>query len=590
MKRNQLLAYKPESINLTKYMFFTGKGGVGKTSIACATAVSLADAGNKVLLISTDPASNLQDVFSTELNNKGTVISEIPNLTVINLNPEDAAKDYKESIIAPYRGKMSEAIIKNIEEQLSGSCTVEIAAFNEFSEVITSREKSDLYDYILFDTAPTGHTLRMLELPSAWGNYISNETPSANYVGQLSGMREKQEMYMEAVKILSDPQFTTLVLVSRPDYTPLEEVSRSSAELSDMNIKNQLMVVNGLLEYVDESDITSKELYNKQTNALEQLPDNLDSLRSFFVPLRSYNLTGIENLRNFFTRDLVSDSKDQQTISNYQTLKELGNYLSETNKRVIFTMGKGGVGKTTMAASIALDLASKGQKIHLTTTDPADHLKFIIHGEKNITVSSIDPEAELAAYENEVVEKAIKAGKTEEEVAYVKEDLKSPCTKEIAVFRAFADIVKKADTEVVIIDTAPTGHTLLLLDTTQSYHKEVERTQGDIPQSVRNLLPRLRDKNETEVIIVTLPEATPVFEATRLREDLQRAGIENKWWIVNNSMVNTSTQNPLLRARAAAETKWINEVNKISSGNFVLVPWYNQELKGENLKLLLQDK
>lgn len=588
MKRNQLVAYKPESINLSKYMFFTGKGGVGKTSIACATAVSLADVGNKVLLISTDPASNLQDVFSTELNNKGTVIRDIPNLTVINLNPEDAAKDYKESIIAPYRGKMSEAIIKNIEEQLSGSCTVEIAAFNEFSEIITSKEKSEQYDYILFDTAPTGHTLRMLELPSAWGNYISNEAPSANYVGQLSGMREKQAMYMEAVKKLSDGELTTLVLVSRPDYTPLQEVSRSSSELWDMDIKNQWMVVNGLLDHADENDLISKELYDKQTNALEQQPHNLDSLKSFYVPLRSYNLTGIENLRNFFTQDVVPDSKDQQSVSDYQTLKELGNYLRETNKRVIFTMGKGGVGKTTMAASIAIDLASKGQKVHLTTTDPADHLKFIIHGEKNITVSRINPEAELTAYENEVIEKAVKAGKTGEEIAYVKEDLKSPCTKEIAVFRAFADIVKKADTEVVIIDTAPTGHTLLLLDTTQSYHKEVERTQGNIPESVRNLLPRLRDKKETEVIIVTLPEATPVLEAERLREDLQRAGIENKWWIVNNSMVNTPTQSPLLKARAVAETKWIDEVNTISSGNMVLVPWQNQELKGENLKLLLQ--
>lgn len=591
MKRNQLTEYNPEAINLTKYMFFTGKGGVGKTSLACATAVTLADLQKKVLLISTDPASNLQDVFNTQLNNKGSLISEVPNLTVINLNPEDAAHDYKESIIAPYRGKLPEAMIKNIEEQLSGSCTVEIAAFNEFSEIITSKDKSALYDYIIFDTAPTGHTLRMLELPSAWGNFISNETPSANYVGQLSGMREKQEMYMEAVEKLSDPKQTTLVLVSRPDYTPLQEVSRSSNELWDMNIKNQWMVVNGLLSDGDKNDIISTELYNKQTNALEQLPKNLDSLKSFYVPLRSYNLTGIENLRRFFKQDIIADNQDLGgSFDEYKTLKELGQYLSTTNKRVIFTMGKGGVGKTTLAASLALELASKGQKVHLTTTDPADHLKFIIQKENNITVSSIDPEAELTAYKNEVIEKAKNAGKNKEEIAYVEEDLRSPCTKEIAVFRAFAEIVRKADTEVVIIDTAPTGHTLLLLDTTQSYHKEVERTQGDIPESVRNLLPRLRDKNETEVIIVTLPEATPVLEAERLREDLKRAGIENKWWIVNNSMINTPTQNPLLKARAVSEKKWINEVSSISSGNMVLVPWYNQELKGENLRLLLQDK
>ena len=589
MTREQLQTYIPQDIQLTKYMFFTGKGGVGKTSLACATAVALADNGKNVLLISTDPASNLQDVFNTFIDNKGVQIKEVPNLTVINLNPEEAAGEYRESIIGPYRGKIPAMMIKNMEEQLSGSCTVEIAAFNEFSEVITSKEKSETYDYILFDTAPTGHTLRMLELPSAWDHYISNENPSENYMGQLSGMKEKQELYKEAVERLSDPKQTTLVLVSRPDYTPLKEVARSSQELWDIQIRNQWFIINGLMEKPDSEDLSENEYYNKQSLALKKAPDILNHQKKFFVPLRSYNMTGIENLRNLLVKDNLEPHSEPQKIIHYKSLNVLVDELYKSNKKVIFTMGKGGVGKTTMAAVLALGLLDKGKKVHLTTTDPADHLKYIINESEGLRITNINPEKELEAYTSDIIFEAKNQGKTDAEIAYITEDLQSPCTKEIAVFRAFSDIVAEADEEIVIIDTAPTGHTLLLLDSTQSYHKEVERSQGDIPQSVKNLLPRLRDRRETEVLIVTLPEATPVLEAERLKADLSRAGIENTWWIVNNSMSNTNTTSPLLKARANGEQKWIEKVDELTDGNKVVVSWTSHELKGENLKTLLKN-
>lgn len=558
---------------LTQYIFFTGKGGVGKTSVACATAVGLEDAGNKILLVSTDPASNLQDVFDMPLDNKGTVIKEVPNLTVINLDPEQAAQEYKESVIGPYRGKLPESVIVNMEEQLSGSCTVEIAAFNEFSDVITNAEKSKNFDYIIFDTAPTGHTLRMLQLPSAWDTFIDENTTGASCLGQLSGLEDRKEVYKQAVATLSDGTKTTLYLVSRPDETPLKEVERSSSELLDLNIKAQRLIINGVLESYEESDNISRQLYERQQKALKNRPAALLQLPTSYVPLRSYNMTGIDNIRNMLKTDVQSAENTQAVnVGDFKNLDNLIEDLYQSKKRVIFTMGKGGVGKTTIAATIARGLAAKGVKVHLSTTDPANHLGYVKTQIEGITVSHIDEKAVLEAYQKNILDKA-RETMGDADLSYIEEDLRSPCTQEIAVFNAFAEIVAKADNEVIVIDTAPTGHTLLLLDATQSYHHEVERTQGNITPAVANLLPRLRNEAETEVVIVTLPETTPVFEAQRLQADLLRAGLKNKWWVVNSSMLLTDTQNPFLKAKAASEIQWIERVKELSKGNFAVIPW-----------------
>lgn len=565
--------YNPAKENFTKYIFFTGKGGVGKTSIACATATNLADSGKNVLLVSTDPASNLQDVFDMPLNNKGTKIKEIPTLTVINLDPEQAAFEYKESVIAPYRGKLPESVIANMEEQLSGSCTVEIAAFNEFSDVITNEEKRKGFDHIIFDTAPTGHTLRMLQLPSAWNTFIDENTTGASCLGQLSGLEDRKEVYKEAVKTLADGTQTTLFLVSRPDETPLKEVERSSKELADLDIKAQQLIINGVMEEHDENDTISKQLFTRQQSALKNRSQILLNLTTYFVPLRSYNMTGIDNIRNMLNKDasIVNTQKDVDT-SSYQPLENLIEDLYQSQKRVIFTMGKGGVGKTTIAAQIARGLASKGVKVHLSTTDPANHLAYVNTKIEGITVSHIDEKAVLETYKKNVLDKAKKT-MGDADLSYIEEDLRSPCTQEIAVFNAFAEIVAKADNEVIVIDTAPTGHTLLLLDSTQSYHKEVERTQGDINPAVQSLLPRLRNPKETEVVIVTLPETTPVFEAQRLQEDLARAGIQNNWWVVNSSLLLTDTNSSFLKVKAQSEVQWIEKVKELSHNSFVVIPW-----------------
>ena len=572
-----------EHIN-TKYLFYTGKGGVGKTTAASATAIQLANDGFKVVLVSTDPASNLQDVFERELDDNGTEIEEIPGLTVANFDPVSAAEEYKESIVGPYRGILPDAAVQNMEEQLSGSCTTEIASFDQFAKFLTSPDISDQYDYIIFDTAPTGHTLRLLQLPSAWTNFFDENTTGTSCMGQLSGLDEERESYSLAVETLANSEMTTLLLVTRPQEGPLVEANRASEELRALGVENQKLIVNGLLE--NPTDTISQTYYDIQQESLKQMPENLKNLPTFEIPLRPYNLASIESIGLLLSEEQPEIKHEEVQAQEFPRLQTVIDDLYKSNKRVVFTMGKGGVGKTTIAASIAKGLVEKGKKVHLTTTDPAAHLNYIVHESDTLGVSHIDEKKELELYQNEVLAKA-RESMSEEDLAYVEEDLNSPCTEEIAVFRKFAEIVSMTEADVVVIDTAPTGHTLLLLESSQSYAQEVERTSGEVPESITRLLPILQDHNQTEVVMVTLPENTPVYESIRLQEDLDRAGIAHTWWVVNNSLLSTGTTNETLLARAKSEEEWIQRVDGLSNGHFAVIDWSPFELKEDVLATIV---
>lgn len=577
--------FNPNKTELTPFLFFTGKGGVGKTSTACATAVSLADQGKKILLVSTDPASNLQDVLDVELTNDPKAIPSINNLFACNIDPEASAKIYREKVVGPYRGKLPDAVLSTMEEQLSGACTVEIAAFDEFSHLLSDEDVLNQYDHVLFDTAPTGHTLRLLQLPTAWTGYLEESTHGASCLGPLSGLGEKKEIYAKAVESLSDSDKTTLILVSRPDISSLVEANRASSELEEIGINNQILIVNGLLQTHNPNDNVSTAFYERQRNALKETPETLKQVVTFSLPFVSYSLTGVDNLRHLFSSHAITafenDDLGKETIQ-LPGLNKVIDDFSSNNIRVIFTMGKGGVGKTSIASAIAVGLSEKGHRVHLTTTDPAAHLAYTFEGSilgENLTISSISPEIEVKKYQQEMLSTAGK-GLDEEGLAYLKEDLESPCTEEIALFRAFADVVEKSEHEIVVIDTAPTGHTLLLLDSTEAYHKEMSRSTGEVPESVKKLLPRLRNPEETGVVIVTLAEATPVLEAARLQEDLKRAQIDPKWWIINQSLYATDTTDPVLKGRALSEIKWIRRVKEELAPQCAVIPWLHEEKIG----------
>jgi arsenite-transporting ATPase len=562
----------------TRNLFFTGKGGVGKTSVACATAVKLADAGKKVLLVSTDPASNLDEVLGVTLENHPTPIPEIPTLFAMNLDPEKSAAEYRERMVGPYRGVLPDAAVASMEEQFSGSCTLEIAAFDEFSRLLGDPTATAQYDHVVFDTAPTGHTLRLLTLPSAWDGFMEQNTTGTSCLGPLAGLQSQQKLYQESVKSLSDEAVTTLVLVARAEPSALREAARTSGELAELGVQNQHLVINGVFEAVDSSDPFAAALQQRGATALKAMPDELKAFPQTIVPLSPNGILGIDSLRHLGTVDSASlkDANDESTaqVDDLPILSELIDELVAPGHGVILAMGKGGVGKTTVAAAVAVAIAERGYEVHLSTTDPAAHIAAAMNDERlpNLSVSRIDPTEETAKYSAEVLGKA-GANLDAQGKALLEEDLRSPCTEEIAVFRAFADAVAAGTNKFVVLDTAPTGHTVLLLDSALAYHREVTRQTSEMPEAVENLLPRLRDPNFTRVLIVTLAEATPVHEAAALQRDLRRAEIEPYAWVINQVLSPLPITDPLMKQRQSHEQQYLSEVQQTLANRVAVIPW-----------------
>ncbi|TVS09393.1 MAG: arsenical pump-driving ATPase [Planctomycetaceae bacterium] len=562
----------------TRNLFFTGKGGVGKTSLACATAIGLADRGKRVLLVSTDPASNLDEVLGVSLGSEPTAIADVPGLCAMNLDADAAAREYRERLVGPYRGVLPDTVVASMEEQLSGSCTVEIAAFDEFSRLLADADTTAEFDHVVFDTAPTGHTLRLLSLPAAWSGFIDTNTSGASCLGPLAGLQAQHQLYKDTVRALSDAQTTTLVLVTRPEPSALAEAARSSGELADLDVQNQHLVINAVFHSQTDDDPIAQAWQRRGQDALASIPEGLNGFARTELPLAPYNLVGISALRAMLDGGLQDqeDGVRERPVEAQRLPLPLVQWIDQiaaAGRGAILTMGKGGVGKTTIAAAIAVELARRGHRVHLTTTDPAAHVMHAVgQAPARLTVDRIDPRAETEAYRAEVMA-SMAADLDVQGRALLEEDLRSPCTEEIAVFRAFARAVDQGQDGFVVLDTAPTGHTILLLDATLAYHRELSRQSTDIPDSVQQLLPRLRDPDFTRVLLVTLPEATPVHEAAQLQDDLVRAGIRPFGWVINQSLAPLPITDPVLLARQHHEGQYIREVVRQRASRTAIVPW-----------------
>ncbi|MGL4190347.1 MAG: arsenical pump-driving ATPase [Sphaerotilus sulfidivorans] len=560
----------------TRHLFFTGKGGVGKTSLASACAVRLAEAGRRVLLVSTDPASNLDEVLETRLSDTPTRVAGVPGLSALNIDPEAAAAAYRERMVGPYRSLLPEAAIRSMEEQFSGGCTVEIAAFDAFAALLAGTGVAGDFDHVVFDTAPTGHTLRLLTLPSAWSEFLSTNTTGTSCLGPLAGLEHNRSIYAAAVAALTDAAVTTVVLVARPETAALREAERSRHELAELGVANQVLAINGLFDAPSE-DPVAQAMARRHRDALAALPVDLAALPRSCTGFIARGLVGLEALRALLhpvqSPATASTAPDLPALALPPGLAPLVDDIERAGHGLVMTMGKGGVGKTTVAAAVAVALAARGHRVLLSTTDPAAHLAWSLdEAVPGLTVQRIDPTIEVARHRDEVLARA-GTGLDPSARAMLEEDLRSPCTEEIAVFRAFAATVAQAAHGFVVLDTAPTGHTVLLMDSAEAYHREVGRTRGDLPEAVVNLLPRLRDPEFTRVLVVTLAEATPVHEAERLQDDLRRAGIEPFAWVIEQSLLASGTTDPVLAERGRCERPWVQQVMTTDARRCALLAW-----------------
>lgn len=572
----------------TSYLFFTGKGGVGKTSLSCATAIKLADEGKQVLLVSTDPASNLEDVLQSKVYDKINSVTGVPNLRAINIDPEISAEEYRARVTEPLKKILSEADIKKMNEELSGACTTEIAAFDEFSRFISGEYEAGGFDVVVFDTAPTGHTLRLLELPAAWASFTEENPDGASCLGPTSALKSSQDRYKTVIERLRNSEMTTFYLVSRPDKFSLKEASRTSKELVELGMKNQKLLINGVFKAIDATDEFAAKMENLTVKELNAIPENLQQLPLISYPLLPYNILGIQKLRSLLNtelqKELVSagvpyiEEQDKLLDGIEDLVKDL---TRNRSNGLIMTMGKGGVGKTITASALAIMIANKGFEVHLTTTDPAAHVQDFLNQltdiPKNLTVDRIDPKLETQRYMEKVLSQK---GKNLDEQAkkLLLEDLKSPCTEEVAVFHAFSKAIHQAKRKFVVIDTAPTGHTLLLLDTAGSYHREVLRTTGMDPKKIKTPYMFLQDSDLSRIILVSLPETTPMREAAALQEDLKRAGIGTYAWIVNQSLsMQEEIKDPLLKSRALEEANIISEIKREHAARLYGIPFLPEE-------------
>ena len=587
---------------MTKYIFFSGKGGVGKTTMASATAIHHALDGKKTLIVTTDPASNLADVFEQKIGHKITQINGIDNLYAMEIDPDEATREYKEKIIAPFREVMPEDVIASIDEQLSGPCATEMASFDRFIDFM----EGDEYEVIVFDTAPTGHTIRLLELPVDWSKHIEESAKGSGQtcLGPVQTIQESKDKYDRATALLKNPQKTTFIFVMRPEELSLYETIRASKELETIGINSGEIIINGILpKEVCEIEFFKKK-YESQQQVIKKAEKALNKTKRY-MSLRNSEVKGIKALKGI-AEELFKGIKPE-------FIKEIGMprvsapalekpdinslWLPRKDTKALFFTGKGGVGKTTVSCITALYAAQKTFKTLLVTTDPAAHIGEVLDvkvGSTPIMVTDnlyavmVDQEEAFREYKERILNEA--RGKySEDMLKAMEEELNSPCTEEMAAFDRFIQFIEGRDYEVIVFDTAPTGHTLRLLSLPFDYARQVEmivstdealKAKEETQNRFREIINILKDKDRTVFSLVLYPESTPILESYRAMLDLKDAGIETQLVVANLILPEDVCTNDFFKSRRAMQMRYLAEINDRFNLPVLRIPMMQEEIKG----------
>ena len=612
----------------TRYVFFSGKGGVGKTTMACATAVHDAGQGKRTLIVTTDPASNLADVFEMEIGHRVRPLN-VPNLWGTEIDPDEATEEYRERVLAPMRAVMPPEVMKVMEEQFRSPCTTEIASFDRFVDFMTeeSTDGGGHYDVVIFDTAPTGHTIRLLELPIDWSKHIEESAKGGGNtcIGPVAAIQENKKKYDQAIRLLGDPARTDFIFVLQPEETSLYETKRSSTELATIGVGNVSLIVNGMLPQEVCGHPFFKSRFDMQMRYAARITREFP-LPTRWMLQRDGEIKGIPGLRNIAhdlfpengrTRNFhlsprdgraqdraagVGDGKpDPEVLKTLDpaSMIDLFRPVGGKSKAVFFT-GKGGVGKTSMACAAAYATAGRGLRTLLLTTDPASHIGEVLNqdvddtiqsveGVKNLWAVMIDQEKASLEYKARIIEEAQKKY-SPDMLAAVREELESPCTEEMAAFDKFMGYVEQDEYDVVVFDTAPTGHTLRLLELPFDYSDQIglmvstsassAGAKSEVQKRFDHITALMKDPERSVFVFVVYPESTPVVEAHRAMLDLREAGIETQLVIANQVLSPEYCTNDYFRKRRAMQEKYLAETKRLFGLPVAIMPLLETEIIG----------
>lgn len=600
---------------MATYHFFSGKGGVGKTTMACATALQFAKDGHKTLIITTDPASNLSDVFETQIGHSIRQLPGSDNLWGMEIDPDEATKEYRERILAPMRAAMPESVLSVMEEQFNSPCTTEIASFDRFVDFMTEEEFGEglQFDHIIFDTAPTGHTIRLLELPVDWSKHIEESAKGSGQtcIGPVASIQENKKKYDKAISLMADPERTRFTFVLLAEGTSLYETKRAHAELSEIGVANSDFIVNGLLplEVCDHEFFRSR--YEMQQKYLRQIEEQFgaDSVRQMYQ--RDSEIRGVDGLQHISV-DLYGNGDAQWTLHDDRLAKtepftqeatdkieRLLTKRSDGTKSIYFT-GKGGVGKTVVSCATAVHLAEKGYKTLLITTDPASHIGEVLgHSveDKALPVEDvpgldaviIDQEKATEEYKQRMLDEA-RQKYSEDMLTAMKEELESPCTEEMAAFDKFMEYVEADTYDLVVFDTAPTGHTLRLLELPFDYSDQVgmmfsgagngDQKESEAGNRLKRIIERMKDPEQSVFSFVLYPENTPIEEAWRAYNDLKEADIPIQFLVVNQVIDQSYCTNDFFNRRRAMQQYYLHRIRDKFRTPLALLPLLESEITG----------